>query len=176
MSTQRPDPLITDAFKNLNASDRLPAITQRALWASWAALFLVAAFLLGISWLVIGADREAETIRLKQSTDLVIQSLEARITGTAEILQKLSMRLMHSPEGNYSLASADLSASTLMADRREVIEIALVSREGDVIHGWRSVSLQTQAIFNSASDVRDVPTLRAIKEVLLEDRSASTTF
>lgn len=176
MSTQRPDPLITDAFKNLNASDRLPAITQRALWASWATLFLVAAFLLGISWLVIGADREAETIRLKQSTDLVIQSLEARITGTAKILQKLSMRLMHSPEGNYSLASADLSASTLMADRREVIEIALVSREGDVIHGWRSVSLQTQAIFNSASDVRDVPTLRAIKEVLLEDRSASTTF
>ena len=160
MSTPRPDPLITDAFKNLNASDRLPAITQRALWASWAALFLVAAFLLGISWLVIGADREAETIRLKQSTDLVIQSIEARITGTAEILQKLSMRLMHSPEGNYSLASADLSASTLMADRREVIEIALVSREGDVIHGWRSVSLQTQAIFKSASDVRDAPNRR----------------
>ncbi|MDO5531317.1 ATP-binding protein [Sutterella sp.] len=176
MSSDLPDPLIADAFRNLNSEDNLPVLTQHALWASWAALFLVAAFLLGLSWLVIDADREAEEIRLKQSTDLVAQSLEARVTGTAEILQKLSMRLMHSSDGGFSAASAELSASTLMTDRREVIEIALISKEGDVQHAWRSTTAQVANIFSPGANIQDAPTLRAIGLVLASDRSTSTPF
>ncbi|WP_295480260.1 ATP-binding protein [uncultured Sutterella sp.] len=174
MSTDLPDPLIADAFRNLNASVQLPALTERGLWASWAALLLVAAFLIGISWLVISTDREAESVRLKQSTDLVVQSLEARVTGTAEILQKLSMRLMHSPNGGYSAASAELSASTLMVDRKEVIEIALVDKKGEVLHSWRSATTQEAPVFSTPRNVQDAPTLRTLDFVMKNDRSGAT--
>ncbi len=176
MTSDFSDPLLADAFRNLNASDPLPKLTQRAIWASWASLFLLAALLLVIFWLVVTSDREAESIRLQQSTDTIARALETRVTRTAEILQNLSMRLMHTPRGGYALASADLSAATIMANRRELIEIALATDSGDVLHAWRSKTSQAAPVFSTEIDVRDAPTLRAIRLVTERERSASTSF
>ena len=129
---------VADAFQKLTTSDQIPKVTKYGLWASWAALVLLAACLIVVSFLVIDSERRAEEIRLQQSTDLVVQSLESRILGTAELLQKTSMRLMQVQNGRFPMASAELSATTLMEERREVTSIALVTKENEVIRSWTS--------------------------------------
>lgn len=176
MSADQSDPQISDAFRTLNSANRLPAFSEHGLWAAWAALLLVAAFLVGVAWLVIDADREAESIRLKQSTDLVAQSMEARILGASEILQKMSLRLMPAQQGSYASASLDLAASTLLSDRREVIELALVSDTGEVLRSWNSSTSPAAPVFSTASDVQDAPTLRTIRLAKRHDRAMSTPF
>ena len=81
-------------FQKLNTADQVPKFTNHALWASWAAVILVGVLLAGIGFVVINADERVEEIRLKQSTDLVVQRIESRLLGTAELLQKTSMRLL----------------------------------------------------------------------------------
>jgi len=66
MPADQSEHLISDAFRHLNAANKelpakLPAFSEHGLWAAWAALLLVAAFLTGVAWLVIDSDREAET-------------------------------------------------------------------------------------------------------------------
>ena len=132
------DPSIADTFQKLNSRDQAPNLTQRGLWASWAALVLFAACLLGVALIVIDADRRAEEIRLRQSADLIVTTLESRLLGTAEILQKTSMRLSLTGKLGQPLVSARLSAYTLMDERREVSEISLVSKDGTIVQSWTS--------------------------------------
>lgn len=132
------DPSIADTFQKLNSRDQAPNLTQRGLWASWAALVLFAACLLGVALIVIDADRRAEEIRLRQSADLIVTTLESRLLGTAEILQKTSMRLSLTGKLGQPLVSARLSAYTLMDERREVSEISLVSKDGTIVQSWVS--------------------------------------
>lgn len=167
---------ISDAFRRLNAAAPLPAVTEHGLWAAWAALLLVAAFIIGVSWVVLDADREAESIRLKQSADLVAQSMEARILGASEILQKLSMRLMPTPAENCASASLDLAASTLLADRREVIELALVTDSGEVLRSWTTVMSPAAPVFSEENGIEDPATLRLIRLAKSRDRTMSTPF
>lgn len=170
------DPFLSDAFRNLNASSQSAKLARRTVWASWITLILLAALLLAIFRLVVSSDREAEGIRLSQSADAVARMLETRVDRTAELLQNLSMRLMHTPDGGYALASADLSAATAMTNRREIVEIALVSRGGAVLHVWRSQTTRAAPDLPDERGVVDDITRQAIGQVARRDRPASTAL
>ena len=133
------------------------------MWAAWAALLLVAAFLTGVAWLVIDSDREAETIRLKQTTDLVAQSIEAQVLGVSEILQKMSLRLVRGQQGDFASASLDLAAQTLFIDRREVTELALVTEKGEVRRVWSSSTARAPSLFEGINQINDAHLLRAVR-------------
>lgn len=165
---------VASAFKKLNTADQIPTFSQHLFWIGWAALIIVAAFIAGVGYIVIDADKRAEEIRLKQSTDLVVQTMEARILGTAEILQKTSVRLMHGPNLSLLSASATLSASTLMDDRREVLEIAIINKDGKVESSWASGTTPTVPIFQVGQMVRDNNMPKLIKQVCDKDSSAIT--
>ena len=162
-------------FKKLNTADQVPKFTNHALWASWAAVILVGVLLAGIGFVVIDADERVEEIRLKQSTDLVVQRIESRLLGTAELLQKTSMRLMSSsspyPDA-YPMATAELSASSLMSVRREVLEIAVADRNGVVLQSWTSPAPPVQAHFLPGAPIADAGTRTAIGAVFEKDSSA----
>lgn len=146
------------------------------MWAAWAALLLVAAFLTGVAWLVIDSDREAETIRLKQTTDLVAQSIEAQVLGVSEILQKMSLRLVRGQQGDFASASLDLAAQTLFIDRREVTELALVTEKGEVRRVWSSSTARAPSLFEGINQINDAHLLRAVRLAKRFDRSLSTPF
>lgn len=155
MPADQSEHLISDAFRHLNAANKelpakLPAFSEHGLWAAWAALLLVAAFLTGVAWLVIDSDREAETIRLKQTTDLVAQSIEAQVLGVSEILQKMSLRLVRGQQGDFASASLDLAAQTLFIDRREVTELALVTEKGEVRRVWSSSTARAPSLLRAS--------------------------
>lgn len=162
-------------FKKLNTADQVPKFTNHALWASWAAVILVGVLLAGIGFVVIDADERVEEIRLKQSTDLVVQRIESRLLGTAELLQKTSMRLMSSsspyPDA-YPMATAELSASSLMSVRREVLEIAVADRNGVVLQSWTSPATPVQEHFLPGAPIADAGTRTAIGAVFEKDSSA----
>ena len=162
-------------FKKLNTADQVPKFTNHALWASWAAVILVGVLLAGIGFVVIDADERVEEIRLKQSTDLVVQRIESRLLGTAELLQKTSMRLMSSsspyPDA-YPMATAELSASSLMSVRREVLEIAVADRNGVVLQSWASPATPVQEHFLPGAPIADAGTRTAIGAAFEKDSSA----
>ena len=57
-----PDSSVTalaDAFQKLTTSDQIAKVTKYGLWASWAALVLLAACLIVVSFLVIDSERRA---------------------------------------------------------------------------------------------------------------------
>lgn len=182
-SRRRPDDDATALlFEKLVQADQIPQVNQSGLWAAWAAFVLVGMLLVGVVWVVFDNDKEAEEIRLRQSTDLVVQTLEARFLGTAELLQKTSMRLMPmQPMGALSrnprllTASAELAATTLMNERREVLEIAIVNDSGIVEQAWTSGQTPAQphfAVDKPLSD--DGGTIAVAKTVLHTDSSAVT--
>lgn len=166
-------------FQKLNTADQVPKFTNHALWASWAAVILVGVLLAGIGFVVIDADERVEEIRLKQSTDLVVQRIESRLLGTAELLQKTSMRLMPSsipyPDA-YPIATAELSASSLMLARREVLEIAIVDRKGVVLQSWVSPATPVQDHFQSGLPIRDGGSSEVFETVFETDASAVSSL
>ncbi len=166
-------------FQKLNTADQVPKFTNHALWASWAAVILVGVLLAGIGFVVIDADERVEEIRLKQSTDLVVQRIESRLLGTAELLQKTSMRLMPSsipyPDA-YPIATAELSASSLMLARREVLEIAIVDRKGIVLQSWVSPATPVQDHFQSGLPIRDGGSSEVFETVFETDASAVSSL
>lgn len=165
---------VADAFQKLTTSEQIPKVTKYGLWASWAALILLAACLIVVSFLVIDSERRAEEIRLQQSTDLVVQSLESRILGTAELLQKTSMHLMQVQNGRFPMASAELSATTLMEERREVTSIALVTRENEVIRSWTSSVSPTIDRRQVGARLSDKELTAAVARVFITDTSEIT--
>ena len=166
-------------FQKLNTADQVPKFTNHALWASWAAVILVGVLLAGIGFVVIDADERGEEIRLKQSTDLVVQRIESRLLGTSELLQKTSMRLMSSsspyPDA-YPIATAELSASSLMNVRREVLEIAVADRNGVVLQSWASPATPVQDHFIPGTAIRDGGSETALATVFEKDSSAVSSL
>ena len=167
------DPSIADTFQRLNSRDHAPNLTQRGLWASWAALVLFAACMVGVAMIVIDADRRAEEIRLRQSADLIVSSLESRLLGTAEILQKTSMRLSLTGKLGHPLASAELSAYTLMDERREVSEITLVGKDGTVLQSWGSNIPPAKRRYETGAKLPE-RTVAPVQNVIANDASAIT--
>lgn len=170
-------------FEKLSQADQPPQVNQSGLWAAWASFVLVAMLLVGIVWVVFNNEKEAEEIRLRQSTNLLVQTLEARLLGTAELLQKTSMRLMPAQMMNgiggntrFLVASAELAATTLMNERREVLEIAIVGEDGIVEQAWTSTQTPARPHFAVDKPLSDDGGTRDVAAtVLRKDSSAATT-
>ncbi len=132
------DEQVASTFRKLSVSHDSSGNSRVGIYASWAALVLLAACFFFVAVFMIDADRRAESVRLQQSTDLIVQSVESRLTGTTELLQKSSMRLIHIPGMSSRTTAAELTATAFMQDRREVVELALVDRDRNVLRHWAS--------------------------------------
>ena len=138
MATLHSDKEIAQAFRTLGHTDRRIGTGRIAAWAGWAtiALFTVAFFSSVV--FLLTSEQRAESVRLKQSADLVAQSMESRLLGTTELLMKTSLRLMHIPNVRSQVASAEFSAMNFMQDRREVAEIVIATRDFTVLRSWNN--------------------------------------
>ena len=134
------DEQVASTFRKLSVSHDSSANSRVGIYASWAALVLLAACFFVVAVFIIDADRRAESVRLQQSTDLIVQAVESRLMGTTELLQKSSMRLIHIPGTPSRTAGAELAAMAFMQDRREVVDMALVDRDRKVLRHWASTS------------------------------------
>ena len=134
------DEQVASTFRKLSVSHDSSANSRVGIYASWAALVLLAACFFVVAVFMIDADRRAESVRLQQSTDLIVQAVESRLMGTTELLQKSSMRLIHIPGTPSRTAGAELAAMAFMQDRREVVDMALVDRDRKVLRHWASTS------------------------------------
>lgn len=94
MATLHSDKEIAQAFRTLGHTDRRIGSGRIAAWAGWAtiALFTVAFFSSVV--FLLSSEQRAESVRLKQSADLVAQAMESRLLGTTELLMKTSLRLI----------------------------------------------------------------------------------
>lgn len=168
------DEQVASTFKKLNASQDTSVNSRVGIYASWAALVLLAACFIVVTIFMLDADRRAESVRLQQSTDLIVQSVESRLLGTTELLQKTSMRLMHIPGAAPRAASAELAALAFMQDRREVLDMSLVTRGYRLLRHWASPS-QSTFIPDDAPQRLDSESVRtAIQSVIVRDAPVIT--
>ena len=169
------DEQVASTFRKLNASHEGRANSRIGIYASWAALVLLAACFFFVAVFLIDADRRAESVRLQQSTDLIVQSVESRLLGTTELLQKTSMRLMHIPGAASRTVSAELAALAFMQDRREVMNMSLITRSNRVLRHWASPSQSTYIPDDAPKriDAEDFQT--ALQTVLLRDAPLMTS-
>lgn len=168
------DEQVASTFKKLNASHDTSVNSRVGIYASWAALVLLAACFIVVTIFMLDADRRAESVRLQQSTDLIVQSVESRLLGTTELLQKTSMRLMHIPGAAPRAASAELAALAFMQDRREVLDMSLVTRGYRLLRHWASPS-QSTFIPDDAPQRLDSESVRtAIQSVIVRDAPVIT--
>ena len=168
------DEQVASTFKKLNASHDTSVNSRVGIYASWAALVLLAACFIVVTIFMLDADRRAESVRLQQSTDLIVQSVESRLLGTTELLQKTSMRLMHIPGAAPRATSAELAAIAFMQDRREVLDMSLVTRGYRLLRHWASPS-QSTFIPDDAPLRLDSEAVRtAVQSVIVRDAPVIT--
>lgn len=168
------DEQVASTFKKLNASHDTSVNSRVGIYASWAALVLLAACFIVVTIFMLDADRRAESVRLQQSTDLIVQSVESRLLGTTELLQKTSMRLMHIPGAAPRATSAELAAIAFMQDRREVLDMSLVTRGYRLLRHWASPS-QSTLIPDDAPQRLDSEAVRtAVQSVIVRDAPVIT--
>ncbi len=168
------DEQVASTFKKLNASHDTSVNSRVGIYASWAALVLLAACFIVVTIFMLDADRRAESVRLQQSTDLIVQSVESRLLGTTELLQKTSMRLMHIPGAAPRATSAELAAIAFMQDRREVLDMSLVTRSYRLLRHWASPS-QSTFIPDDAPQRLDSEAVRtAVQSVIVRDAPVIT--
>ena len=168
------DEPVASTFKKLNASHDTSVNSRVGIYASWAALVLLAACFIVVTIFMLDADRRAESVRLQQSTDLIVQSVESRLLGTTELLQKTSMRLMHIPGAAPRATSAELAAIAFMQDRREVLDMSLVTRGYRLLRHWASPS-QSTFIPDDAPQRLDSEAVRtAVQSVIVRDAPVIT--
>lgn len=171
MATLHSDTEIAQAFRTLGSKDRRLGTSRIAAWAGWAtiALFTVAFFSAVI--LLLLSERRAEFVRLEQSTDLVAQSMESRLLGTTELLMKTSLRLMHIPNVRSQVASAELSATNFMQERREVAEIVIARPDFTILRSWNNPTSSGAERRNAGTVLQNPHTQKAIVEALQRDAS-----
>ena len=171
MATLHSDKEIAQAFRTLGHTDRRIGTGRIAAWAGWAtiALFTVAFFSSVV--FLLSSEQRAESVRLKQSADLVAQAMESRLLGTTELLMKTSLRLMHIPNVRSQVASAELSATNFMQDRREVAEIVIATRDFTVLRSWNNPMSSGAERRDSGTTLKNPNTRKAITEALERDSS-----
>ena len=174
MAQDYPDEQVASTFRQLNGRQNDRQSSRMGIYASWAALALLAACFFFVAVFLIDADRQAESVKLQQASDLAVQSVESRLLGTTELMQKTSMRLMHVPGVKTRVASSEMAALGLMQDRREVLEMALVSKDYAVLRHWVSPS-QSNFVTRTLGNAAESPETRAaIDSVLHQDASLIT--
>ena len=171
MTTLHSDKEIAQAFRTLGHTDRRIGTGRIAAWAGWAtiALFTVAFFSSVV--FLLTSEQRAESVRLKQSADLVAQSMESRLLGTTELLMKTSLRLMHIPNVRSQVASAEFSAMNFMQDRREVAEIVIATRDFTVLRSWNNPMSSGAERRDAGTTLKNPQTRKAITEALERDAS-----
>lgn len=171
MATLHSDKEIAQAFRTLGHTDRRIGSGRIAAWAGWAtiALFTVAFFSSVV--FLLSSEQRAESVRLKQSADLVAQAMESRLLGTTELLMKTSLRLMHIPNVRSQVASAELSATNFMQDRREVAEIVIATGDFTVLRSWNNPMSSGAERRDSGTTLKNPNTRKAITEALERDSS-----
>ena len=171
MATLHSDKEIAQAFRTLGHTDRRIGTGRIAAWAGWAtiALFTVAFFSSVV--FLLTSEQRAESVRLKQSADLVAQSMESRLLGTTELLMKTSLRLMHIPNVRSQVASAEFSAMNFMQDRREVAEIVIATRDFTVLRSWNNPMSSGAGRREAGTTLKNPQTRKAITEALERDAS-----
>lgn len=171
MATLHSDKEIAQAFRTLGHTDRRIGTGRIAAWAGWAtiALFTVAFFSSVV--FLLTSEQRAESVRLKQSADLVAQSMESRLLGTTELLMKTSLRLMHIPNVRSQVASAEFSAMNFMQDRREVAEIVIATRDFTVLRSWNNPMSSGAERRDAGTTLKNPQTRKAITEALERDAS-----
>lgn len=171
MATLHSDKGIAQAFRTLGHTDRRIGTGRIAAWAGWAtiALFTVAFFSSVV--FLLTSEQRAESVRLKQSADLVAQSMESRLLGTTELLMKTSLRLMHIPNVRSQVASAEFSAMNFMQDRREVAEIVIATRDFTVLRSWNNPMSSGAERRDAGTTLKNPQTRKAITEALERDAS-----
>lgn len=171
MATLHSDKEIAQAFRTLGHTDRRIGTGRIAAWAGWAtiALFTVAFFSSVV--FLLTSEQRAESVRLKQSADLVAQSMESRLLGTTELLMKTSLRLMHIPNVRSQVASAEFSAMNFMQDRREVAEIVIATRDFTVLRSWNNPMSSGAGRRDAGTTLKNPQTRKAITEALERDAS-----
>ena len=171
MATLHSDKEIAQAFRTLGHTDRRIGTGRIAAWAGWAtiALFTVAFFSSVV--FLLTSEQRAESVRLKQSADLVAQSMESRLWGTTELLMKTSLRLMHIPNVRSQVASAEFSAMNFMQDRREVAEIVIATRDFTVLRSWNNPMSSGAERRDAGTTLKNPQTRKAITEALERDAS-----
>ena len=171
MATLHSDKEIAQAFRTLGHTDRRIGTGRIAAWAGWAtiALFTVAFFSSVV--FLLSSEQRAESVRLKQSADLVAQSMESRLLGTTELLMKTSLRLMHIPNVRSQVASAEFSAMNFMQDRREVAEIVIATRDFTVLRSWNNPMSSGAGRRDAGTTLKNPQTRKAITEALERDAS-----
>ena len=171
MATLHSDKEIAQAFRTLGHTDRRIGTGRIAAWAGWAtiALFTVAFFSSVV--FLLSSEQRAESVRLKQSADLVAQAMESRLLGTTELLMKTSLRLMHIPNVRSQVASAELSATNFMQDRREVAEIVIATRDFTVLRSWNNPMSSGSERRDQGTTLKNPNTRKAITEALERDSS-----
>lgn len=140
MPDQSPHQHVAQTLQHLDRGDHSRWSTRAGVYASWSALLLMSACFLLVALYMIDADRKAEAVRLQQSTERLVQSIETRLLSSMELLQRTSLRLMQIPGVVQRLASSDMAASGFMQDRREVIGLILVNRQYQILNVWSSGS------------------------------------
>lgn len=171
MATLHSDKEIAQAFRTLGHTDRRIGTGRIAAWAGWAtiALFTVAFFSSVV--FLLTSEQRAESVRLKQSADLVAQSMESRLLGTTELLMKTSLRLMHIPNVRSQVASAEFSAMNFMQNRREVAEIVIATRDFTVLRSWNNPMSSGAGRRDAGTTLKNPQTRKAITEALERDAS-----
>lgn len=171
MATLHSDKEIAQAFRTLGHTDRRIGTGRIAAWAGWAtiALFTVAFFSSVV--FLLSSEQRAASVRLKQSADLVAQAMESRLLGTTELLMKTSLRLMHIPNVRSQVASAELSATNFMQDRREVAEIVIATRDFTVLRSWNNPMSSGSERRDAGTTLKNPNTRKAITEALERDSS-----
>ena len=97
--------------------------------------------------------------------------MESRLLGTTELLMKTSLRLMHIPNVRSQVASAELSATNFMQDRREVAEIVIATRDFTVLRSWNNPMSSGAERRDSGTTLKNPNTRKAITEALERDSS-----
>lgn len=171
MSQEFSDKEVAATFKTLNTSHNKEESSLIGIYASWAAILLLGACFFFAAVFMLDADRRAATARLEQTSSLLVQSIESRLLGTTELLQRTSMRLMHVPGTTSRVRSSELAAMGFMHDRREVLELALIDRDYHVLRHWISPSHSTLVNNTVGSGIQSEESRKAIENVLQRDAS-----
>ncbi len=163
------DQQVTDTFRKLNAPHERRAVSRFGIYMAWASLLLLAGVLCFIAIYVNDLDQQSERVRLHQSVTQVEKNIETHLTRTADMLRKASIRLINIPSLQTSYQSVELAATSLMKERREVMEISIVDPNYLVTRHWVNATNNT-IVTQQVGDVIESGVLKnAIDDVFRGD-------
>ncbi len=169
MNSDHIDQQVTDTFRKLNAPHEKRSFSRFGIYISWASLLLLAGCLFVVALYVNELDQRSEQIRLHEAVQQVAKTVNTRLTHTADLLKKVSIRLVHIPSVEASLSSVELSALGVMQDRREILELAVINKDDEIIRHWVSPANNSIVTYRLGEKIENIRLRNAIESVLRGD-------